>query len=67
MVEDATTSNRLAWDDSVWEYKCIVLTDAADEWYHPKYPFPHHATLRASAVKTEVCHCIYSEQTLPTL
>ncbi|KAH3723612.1 hypothetical protein DPMN_049404 [Dreissena polymorpha] len=35
MVEDAIKSNKLPWDDSVWEDKCIVLTDAADEWYHP--------------------------------
>ncbi|KAH3723567.1 hypothetical protein DPMN_049358 [Dreissena polymorpha] len=35
MVEEAIQSNKLPWDDSVWEDKCIVLTDAADEWYHP--------------------------------
>ncbi|XP_052241974.1 uncharacterized protein LOC127852175 isoform X4 [Dreissena polymorpha] len=40
MVEDAIKSNRLPWDDSVWEHKCIVLTDAADEWCHPEIPFP---------------------------
>ncbi|XP_052244933.1 uncharacterized protein LOC127854041 isoform X2 [Dreissena polymorpha] len=40
MIEDAIKSNKLAWDDSVWEHKCIVLTDAADEWYHPDLSFP---------------------------
>ncbi|XP_052234887.1 uncharacterized protein LOC127847196 isoform X2 [Dreissena polymorpha] len=40
MVEDAIKSNKLPWDDSVWEHKCIVLTDAADEWYHPEIAFP---------------------------
>ncbi|XP_052244487.1 uncharacterized protein LOC127853755 [Dreissena polymorpha] len=35
MVEEAIQSNKLPWDDSVWEDKCIVLTDAADEWHHP--------------------------------
>ncbi|XP_052242846.1 uncharacterized protein LOC127852873 isoform X3 [Dreissena polymorpha] len=40
MVEDAIKSNRLSWDDSVWEHTCIVLTDAADEWCHPEIPFP---------------------------
>ncbi|XP_052241977.1 uncharacterized protein LOC127852175 isoform X7 [Dreissena polymorpha] len=40
MVEDAIKGNRLPWDDSVWEHKCIVLTDAADEWCHPEIPFP---------------------------
>ncbi|KAH3723449.1 hypothetical protein DPMN_049237 [Dreissena polymorpha] len=35
MVVEAIQSNKLPWDDSVWEHKCIVLTDAADEWYHP--------------------------------
>ncbi|KAH3723542.1 uncharacterized protein LOC127853471 [Dreissena polymorpha] len=40
MVEDAIKSNKLPWDDSVWEHKCIVLTDAADEWYHPDLSFP---------------------------
>ncbi|KAH3723459.1 uncharacterized protein LOC127853477 isoform X1 [Dreissena polymorpha] len=40
MVEDAIKRNKLPWDDSVWEHKCIVLTDAADEWYHPDIPFP---------------------------
>ncbi|XP_052237704.1 uncharacterized protein LOC127849021 [Dreissena polymorpha] len=40
MVEDAIKSIKLPWDDSVWEHKCIVLTDAADEWYHPEIAFP---------------------------
>ncbi|KAH3713994.1 hypothetical protein DPMN_073797 [Dreissena polymorpha] len=40
MVEDAIKRNKLAWDYSVWEHKCIVLTDAADEWYHPEIAFP---------------------------
>ncbi|KAH3724910.1 hypothetical protein DPMN_050737 [Dreissena polymorpha] len=40
MVEDAMKSNRIPWDDSVWEHKCFVLTDAADEWCHPEIPFP---------------------------
>ncbi|KAH3851422.1 uncharacterized protein LOC127874736 [Dreissena polymorpha] len=40
MVEDVIKSNKLPWNDSVWEYKCIVLTDAADEWYHPDISIP---------------------------
>ncbi|XP_052242851.1 uncharacterized protein LOC127852874 isoform X2 [Dreissena polymorpha] len=40
MVEEAIKSNKLPWDDSVWEHKCIVLTDAADEWHHPEIPLP---------------------------
>ncbi|KAH3725012.1 uncharacterized protein LOC127853256 [Dreissena polymorpha] len=36
MIEDAIKSNKLSWDDGVWEHNCIVLTDAADEWYHPE-------------------------------
>ncbi|XP_052217673.1 uncharacterized protein LOC127835339 isoform X1 [Dreissena polymorpha] len=40
MIKDALKRNDLDWDDSVWEHKCIVLTDAADEWYHPEIPFP---------------------------
>ncbi|KAH3737367.1 uncharacterized protein LOC127851361 [Dreissena polymorpha] len=40
MVEDAIKRNKLPWDDSVWKHKCIILTDAADEWHHPDIPFP---------------------------
>ncbi|XP_052244949.1 uncharacterized protein LOC127854047 [Dreissena polymorpha] len=40
MVEYAIKSNKLPWDDSVWEHKCVVLTDAADEWYHPDLSSP---------------------------
>ncbi|KAH3749581.1 hypothetical protein DPMN_184082 [Dreissena polymorpha] len=40
MVKDAIKSNQLVWDNSVWEHKCIVLTDAADEWYHPEIASP---------------------------
>ncbi|KAH3723739.1 hypothetical protein DPMN_049533 [Dreissena polymorpha] len=48
MVVEAIQSNKLPWDDSVWEHKCIVLTDAADEWYHPdlSYPPPRDYTCR---------------------
>ncbi|KAH3707958.1 hypothetical protein DPMN_067379 [Dreissena polymorpha] len=40
MIEDAIKCKKLTWDDSVWEHKCLVLTDAADEWYHAEIPFP---------------------------
>ncbi|KAH3707964.1 uncharacterized protein LOC127858420 [Dreissena polymorpha] len=40
MIEDAIKSKKLTWDDRVWEHKCLVLTDAADEWFHTEIPFP---------------------------
>ncbi|XP_052251519.1 uncharacterized protein LOC127858418 isoform X2 [Dreissena polymorpha] len=40
MIEDAIKRKQLTWDDRVWEHKCLVLTDAADEWFHAEIPFP---------------------------
>ncbi|KAH3791801.1 hypothetical protein DPMN_145291 [Dreissena polymorpha] len=40
MVEDAIQRNKLSWNDSFWQRKCIVLTDAANEWHHPEIIFP---------------------------
>ncbi|XP_052251305.1 uncharacterized protein LOC127858315 isoform X5 [Dreissena polymorpha] len=40
MIEEAIKCKQLTCDDCVWEHNCLVLTDAADEWYHAEIPFP---------------------------
>ncbi|KAH3708036.1 uncharacterized protein LOC127856877 isoform X1 [Dreissena polymorpha] len=56
IIENAIKRKKLAWDDCVWEHKCLVLTDAADEWYHAKIPFPPPSD------STCICH---KDRTMP--